>query len=164
MSGNSFLLTIIIFYDFDPIFICRRFEFTWAWKFKMSLWFNLQPELQKEPFFKCLSASVYLWLNNRRQRSLSCKFMQRKRVKRLSCCALEDERKIWKCTCSMRHYMTLNINFTKLQGREGSKWMLKSTVVTAENSDTASSVKIDALEMLHSPLPFFLLFLLLCRP
>lgn len=69
----------------------------------------------------CTSRSVSLCRIHCQPRnffSWKCKFIQNKRthrVKRLPCCALEDCRALWKCTCSKRHYMTLNINFSVRQ-------------------------------------------------
>lgn len=55
-------------------------------------------------------------------------------MKRLSCCALEDDGALWKCTCSKRHYMTLNINFSVLLGRGGFGAMRKRTKGNAVES------------------------------
>lgn len=120
-------------------------------KFKIALCLNLQisqPGNTKETVFKSLSAKASIFiLNEWKEHSVLNVNLCKRKSERLSRCALEVERKIWKCTCSKRHYMTLNINSSVVQREQrGINVSDENTVVSTGNFDP---VKIDALKMLR---------------
>lgn len=107
-SGNSFLSTMMIFYDFDPILLCRWIYSGLKFVSRFLISFRVDEKSRVQVRLRRASSNAFPFINLAFLKMEI--YSETKRVKRLSCCALEDDRTIWKCTCSKRHYMTLNIN------------------------------------------------------